>query len=89
MTVPLVDPVDRGEYQQRRELLVDVFWMDDEDYRDSSGPDGIEGWDSLATVSMAVGVHETFGHHMTPDEVATIRTIADIKGYLRGKGVEI
>jgi len=72
-----------------RSLLCDVFLMDEELYRDENGPEQIAGWDSLATVSMAVGVHETFGHHMTPKDVALIRTIGDIKAYLRRQGVVI
>ena len=68
-------------------LLVDVFNMSELDYKDSNGPDDIEYWDSLATVSMAVGIHEEFGHHMTPEEVSEIKNIGDIKSYLIKKGV--
>jgi acyl carrier protein len=70
-------------------LLVDVFGMDEKLYRDEHGPDQIDGWDSLATVSMAVGLHETFGHHMSPQDVAKIKTIGDIKAWLREQGVAL
>jgi acyl carrier protein len=72
-----------------RSLLLDVFLMDEALYRDEHGPEQIASWDSLATVSMAVGVNETFGHHMTPQDVAKVKTIGDIKAYLRSKGVAI
>ena len=72
-----------------KDLLVAVFNMMDEEYIDSNGPDEIEGWDSLATVSMAVGVNEEFGHHMTPDEVGEISNIGDIKAFLIRSGVDI
>jgi acyl carrier protein len=75
--------------QQLRQLLVDVFLMDEALYRDEHGPDQIVGWDSLATVSMAVGIHEAFGHHMTPQDVAGMRTIGDVKAWLRGQGVDL
>lgn len=71
------------------DLLVSVFMMDESQYRDENGPAQIEGWDSLSLVSVAVGVHETFGHHMTPEEVGEIRTVGDIKAYLRNKGVSL
>lgn len=75
--------------EKLKALLLDVFMMDEALYADANGPMQIETWDSLATVSMAVGVHEAFGHHMTPEEVGEVRTIADIKAFLRRNGVEI
>ncbi|MDT3427997.1 acyl carrier protein [Paenibacillus forsythiae] len=70
-------------------LLTDIFMMEEVLYLDDNGPDQIEGWDSLATVSMAVALQQEFGHHMTIEEVVNIRTIGDIKDYLRSKGVEL
>lgn len=70
-------------------LLTDIFMMEEEQYKDENGPDDIEGWDSLATVSMAVALEQEFGHHMTVEEVVEIRNIGDIKHYLRSKGVEL
>ncbi|MNP85330.1 acyl carrier protein [compost metagenome] len=63
--------------------------MEDELYLDENGPEQIEGWDSLATVSMAVALQQEFGQHMTIEEVAEIHTIGDIKQYLRYKGVDL
>lgn len=70
-----------------KKLLVDVFMMSESDYQDNVGPDDLENWDSLATVSMAVGVQEEFGYHMTPEEVANIKTIGGIKAFLTKQGV--
>ncbi|MCK8489033.1 acyl carrier protein [Paenibacillus sp. MBLB2552] len=70
-------------------LLTDIFMMEEELYLDENGPEQIEGWDSLATVSMAVALQQEFGHHMTIEEVSEIHTIGDIKEYLRSKGVEL
>lgn len=75
--------------QKFLELMEDVFLLGPEEVGDHLGMDDIDSWDSLATVSMAVGVQETFGHHMTPDEAMEVKSLGDIKTYLRGKGVEI
>ncbi|MFD2671969.1 acyl carrier protein [Marinicrinis sediminis] len=75
--------------EQLKQLLMDIFLMEEEEYKDDNGPEEIEGWDSLATVSMAVALHQTFHHHMSVEEVTRIHTIGDIKAYLRSKGVEI
>lgn len=70
-------------------ILVDIFLMEEEEFLDENGPNEIEGWDSLATVSMAVAIQQEFGHHMTIEEVAAIHNIGDIKAYLRSKGVDM
>ncbi|MBU5441003.1 acyl carrier protein [Paenibacillus sp. MSJ-34] len=72
-----------------KNLLIDIFVMEEEEFIDDNGPNEIEGWDSLATVSMAVAIHQEFGHHMTIEEVAEIKNIGDIIKYLRFKGVEL
>ncbi len=70
-------------------MLMDIFLIEEDEFVDDRGPNEIEGWDSLATVSMAVAVHQEFGHHMTIEEVAAVQNIGDIKAYLRSKGVDI
>jgi acyl carrier protein len=74
--------------ERLRILLMDIFMMPETDYKDDNGPDDIENWDSLATVSMAVGVQEEFSHHMTPEEVAEVKAIGDIKSFLVKNGVK-
>ncbi len=75
--------------EQLKELLTEIFLMEDEEYADENGPDQIEGWDSLSMIAVAVAVHERFGHHMTPAQVAAVRNIGDIRGFLRDNGVGI
>ena len=75
--------------EKLKELMVEIFLMEDEDYEDENGPDQIEGWDSLSMISLAVAIHETFDHHMTPAQVAAVRCIGDVRNYLRDQGVEI
>ena len=74
---------------QLKELLMGIFLMEEEEYVDENGPDLIEGWDSLSMISVAVAVHETFGHHMTPAQVAAVRNIGDIRKFLRDNGVDL
>ncbi len=78
-----------GNNEKLANLLTEIFMMEESEYKDENGPDEIENWDSLATVSMAVSINEEFGYHMRPDEVAGIKCIGDIKKFLAGKGVEL
>ena len=51
------------------------------------GRDDVDTWDSLAVVSIAVGAHETFGYHFTPEEAASIETVSDIRALLEKNGI--
>jgi acyl carrier protein len=68
-------------------LLVDVFLLEPEEFRFDLKRDEVDTWDSLAVVSMAVGVQETFGYHFTPEEAVGIKCVQDIVNLLEGKGV--
>lgn len=76
-----------ANHDKLKELLLDVFLLEPEEYDISLERQEIDTWDSLGVVSMAVGVQETFGYHMTPDEAVAIDSIQDIIDYLVGKGV--
>ena len=70
-----------------KDLLIDVFLLEQDEFNFSLTQEQIETWDSLGTVSMAVGVEESFGHHMTPEQAVEIESIQDIIDYLTSCGV--
>jgi len=70
-----------------RNLLIQTLLIDDDQYRDENGPDTIETWDSLAMVRIAVGIEETFGYGMTPEEMVSLESIGDIKAILRSHDI--
>jgi len=72
-----------------KNMLVDIFMMDASEYADDRGPNEIEGWDSLATVSMSVSIQQQFGEQMSIEDVAAIHNIGDIRQFLRSRGVAI
>jgi acyl carrier protein len=71
-----------------RELLLDVFLLDPEEFRFDLTRGEIDTWDSLGTVSLAIGIQEVFGHHLTPAEATSLASVEDILAVLRSKGVE-
>jgi acyl carrier protein len=71
------------------ELLLDVFLLEPGELRDDLRRDELETWDSLGMVSLAVGVEEALGYHMTPDEAAGLTSVADLVALLRARGIEI
>lgn len=77
-----------GNNEKLRELLIDIFLLEEEEFRFDLEKKDIDTWDSLGTVSVAVGIQEVFGYHFTPDEAVAISSIKDIIDILRSKDVE-
>lgn len=71
-----------------KEVLLDVFLLTPEEFRFDLRRDEIDTWDSLGVVSMAVGIHEAFGYHMTPAEATSLGSIGDLIELLRSKGFD-
>ncbi|VVB63229.1 Acyl carrier protein [uncultured archaeon] len=73
--------------EKLKQLLTDVFLLEPEEFSFDLKRSDIDSWDSLGTVAMAVGVQESFGHHMKPEEAVAIASVQDIVRYLEAKGV--
>ena len=74
-------------HQKLKELLVDVFLIDESEYSLEMSQEDVDTWDSLGLVSMAVGVEETFGYHFSQQEALSIRKVQDIVDILTEKGI--
>jgi|307.fasta_scaffold3038745_1 acyl carrier protein len=69
-------------------LLIDVFLLDESEFRFDLRREDIGTWDSLGTVSLAVGLQDVFGHHLSPAEATSLASVEDIVAILRSKGVD-
>jgi len=76
-----------SNYEKLKNLFVDVFLLEPSEFRLDLSRDEIDSWDSLGVVSMAVGIEETFGYHLTPEEATGVKSVQDIINILRSKGV--
>jgi acyl carrier protein len=72
-----------------RDLLLDVFLLDPSEFHWDLKRSQIDTWDSLGTVSLAVGLQDVFGHHLTPGEATGLTSVEDIVEVLRRKGVAL
>ena len=75
--------------ERLEELLLDVFLLEPGELSDDLRRDELETWDSLGMVSLAVGVEEALGYHMTPEEAAELASIADLVALLRARGLDV
>jgi acyl carrier protein len=73
--------------EKLKSVLLDVFLLAPDEFRFDLTRDEIDTWDSLGVVSLAVGIHETFGYHMAPDEATALRSVPDLMSLLTAKGI--
>lgn len=82
---------DKGYKMNNKEklknLLLDVFLLEPEEFSFALKRDEIDTWDSLGIVSMAVGIQEAFGYHMKPEEATGIDCVNQIIELLESKGI--
>ena len=76
-----------NERDKLRELLIDVFLLEPDEYNEDLEREDVETWDSLGVVSLAVGIDETFGYHPTPEEAVAIASVADVVALLESNGI--
>ena len=76
-----------SNHEKLKSLIIDTFLPDPAEYSLELRREDVETWDSLGIVSMAVGVHETFGYHFTPEEATGIEKVGDIVTVLESHDV--
>jgi acyl carrier protein len=72
--------------EKLRQLLLDAFLLDSSEFRWDLTRADVDTWDSLGTVSLAVGVQDVFGYHLTPAEATEIRSVGDLIALLKSRG---
>ena len=73
--------------EKLQDLLQDILLLDPSEFRFDLSRDEVETWDSMSVVAIAVGVDETFGYHMSPDEAMRVAGVAEIMTILEEKGI--
>ena len=76
-----------SNHDKLKELLLDTFLLEESEYSPELRREDVDTWDSLGVVSLAVGVHETFGYHFTPEEGTGVASVQDIVRILESKGI--
>lgn len=73
--------------EKLKQLFLDVFLLDEAEFSFELTKPQVDTWDSLGVVSLAVGVHQTFGYHFTPEEATSLQSVADVIRLLETKGI--
>ena len=77
-----------GNREKLKKVVEDVFLLQPDEFRFDLRRDEVETWDSFGVVSLAVGIQEAFGYHLTPAEAVGINSVADIIHLLSTKGIQ-
>jgi len=73
--------------EKLQDLLQDILLLDPSEFRFDLRRDEVETWDSMSVVAIAVGLQETFGYHMSPEEAIRVAAVDDIIVILEEKGI--
>ncbi len=73
--------------EKLQKLIEDVFLLDPSEFSFELMRSAVETWDSFGVVSLAVGLQQTFGPHLTAEEANGIKGVNDIINVLAGKGI--
>ena len=73
--------------EKLKDLIMDVFILDESEFSFDLRREEVETWDSLGVVSLAVGVQETFGYHLSPEEAIGLQGIGDLISILESEGI--
>ena len=70
-----------------RSIFQDQFLDESMQVTEDSSPSTVELWDSMAQVSLLIGIESEFGFQFTAEEMGEIASVADILGALKTRGV--
>lgn len=70
------------------ELFADVLNMSASELDDSSSPDTVPEWDSLAAMNLVAEIEDRFKVRLTTREIMKMSSIALVRSTLQEKGVD-
>jgi len=68
-------------------IIAKVLGVNEALITDTAGPDSIESWDSFNALLLIAEMEKHFNTTFTIDEVAGVKTVADIKKILKERGI--
>jgi|tagenome__1003787_1003787.scaffolds.fasta_scaffold20960608_4 acyl carrier protein len=71
------------------EVFARVLEQDAETFTDESNPDTVFGWTSLRHVLLLVSVEGAYGVKFSNAELATLRSMGDVRAALARKGAQV
>lgn len=73
--------------EKLREIFVEVFSVQPEEYADELSPDTLTAWDSLGHIRLVSAMEERLGLTFETNEIMDMANVAQIKEILTRRGV--
>ena len=73
--------------QKLKQILSNLFELEEDEITDESSIHSIENWDSLKHINMIIAIEEEFGISIDEEEMVEMTSFVDIKRILRDRGV--
>ena len=74
-------------YEELRNLIAEAVSAEPSDLEENSGPATIEGWDSMASLSIISVLDDIFGGEITAEDARSFGTFGGIVSFARQKGI--
>jgi len=68
-----------------REIMIDVFDIDELELTDATTAEDVEEWDSLSHVRLVVAVERKFGFKFKNSEIESLKTVGDLVRLIESK----
>ena len=81
VTTPSADAV----LDELREIMIDVFDVDDLEITPATSADDIEEWDSLSHVRLLVAVERKFKFKFSNSEIESMKSVSDLLRLVQNK----
>jgi len=62
-----------------REIMADIFEVNEKEINEDSSPDSIKNWDSLQQLTLATAIEEGFDISLTADDITDMLSFKIIK----------
>jgi acyl carrier protein len=73
--------------EKLKNLMVEIFLLKPTEFDFGLSADQIDTWDSLGVVSLTVGIQQTFGYQVTPEEALGLKGVQDVVQLLSLRGI--
>ena len=71
--------------EQLTEIMIDVFDLDDLEYRDDLSAADVEEWDSLSNIRFMVAVEKAFGFRLSNSEIEGLQNVGEMVDLIQRK----
>lgn len=78
--------MERSEItEQLTEIMIDVFDLDELEYRDDLSAADVEEWDSLSNIRFMVAVEKAFGFRLSNSEIESLQNLGEMVDLIQQK----